>query len=74
MSTMPFVTIAMPCLNEEVHIEACIRSVAAQDYLGIDKTYYHPVPRGFEAELATRLETIRERLRSAKADQNDEIP
>ena len=48
--------------------------VAAQDYLGIDKTYYHPVPRGFEAELATRLETIRERLRSAKADQNDEMP
>lgn len=32
MSTLPFVTIAMPCLNEEVHIEACIRSVAAQDY------------------------------------------
>ncbi len=32
MSTLPFVTIAMPCLDEEVHIEACIRSVAAQDY------------------------------------------
>lgn len=32
MSTLPFVTIAMPCLNEEVYIEACIRSVQAQDY------------------------------------------
>ncbi|MGC3966657.1 MAG: hypothetical protein QM775_04605 [Pirellulales bacterium] len=29
--------------------------VAAQDYLGVDKTYYHPVPRGFEAELRTGL-------------------
>jgi glycosyltransferase involved in cell wall biosynthesis len=28
----PFVTIAMPCFNEERHIEACIRSVQAQDY------------------------------------------
>ncbi|MBA4019719.1 MAG: AAA family ATPase [Pirellula sp.] len=46
--------------------------VAAQDYLGVDKTYYHPVPRGFEAELAKRLETIRERLRSAKAERNDD--
>lgn len=40
--------------------------VAAQDYLGVDKTYYHPVPRGFEAELGRRLEAIREKLRSAK--------
>ncbi len=29
---LPFVTIAMPCLNEEAYIESCIRSVAAQDY------------------------------------------
>jgi succinoglycan biosynthesis protein ExoA len=28
----PFVTIAMPCLNEEKYIEACLRSVMAQDY------------------------------------------
>jgi putative ATPase len=39
--------------------------VAAQDYLGIDRQYYHPVHRGFEAELAQRLEAIRARLRSA---------
>jgi glycosyltransferase involved in cell wall biosynthesis len=30
--TAPFVTIAMPCLNEEGFIESCLRSVAAQDY------------------------------------------
>ena len=32
MTTLPFVTIAMPCLNEEAFIETCIRSVIAQDY------------------------------------------
>ena len=32
MSTMPMVTIAMPCLDEERFIEACVRSVLAQDY------------------------------------------
>jgi succinoglycan biosynthesis protein ExoA len=29
---LPFVTIAMPCFNEEDYIEACLRSVLAQDY------------------------------------------
>lgn len=28
----PFVTIAMPCLDEEAYIEACIRTVLSQDY------------------------------------------
>jgi putative ATPase len=37
--------------------------VAAQDYLGVDRQYYRPVDRGFEAELQTRLEAIRARLR-----------
>jgi putative ATPase len=37
--------------------------VAAQDYLGVEREYYRPVPRGFEAELAERLRTIRARLR-----------
>ncbi|MFO0675371.1 MAG: glycosyltransferase family 2 protein [Polyangiaceae bacterium] len=32
MSSRPMVTIAMPCLNEEAYIEACIASVFAQDY------------------------------------------
>lgn len=30
--TLPFVTIAMPCLNEASFIEACLRSVQAQTY------------------------------------------
>jgi len=40
--------------------------VAAQDYLGIQKEYYRPVDRGFEADLAKRLHTIREKLSAAK--------
>lgn len=36
--------------------------IAAQEYLGIQREYYQPVPRGFEAELAQRLEFIRRRL------------
>lgn len=47
-------------------------AVAAQDYLGIDKTYYHPVPRGFESEIAARLETIRARLREGRTTTPDE--
>ncbi len=40
--------------------------VAAQDYLGIDREYYRPTDRGFERELAARLEAIRVKLRSGK--------
>jgi putative ATPase len=40
--------------------------VAPQDYLGVERTYYRPVPRGFEAELAQRLEAIRKRLKEGK--------
>ncbi len=40
--------------------------VAAMDYLGIERIYYEPVDRGFEAELARRLEAIREKLSRAK--------
>jgi len=39
--------------------------VAAQDYLGVDREYYRPVDRGFEAELARRLEEIRRQLKSS---------
>ena len=45
--------------------------MAAQDYLGAEREYYRPVNRGFEQELAQRLQQIRERLRagrSAKAE------
>lgn len=37
--------------------------VAAQDYLGVDRTYYEPVDRGFESELRERLATIKQLLR-----------
>ncbi len=40
--------------------------VAEQDYLGVDREYYRPVDRGFEAELANRLSEIRQKLRRAK--------
>jgi len=36
--------------------------VAAQEYLGVDREYYKPTQRGFEAELTKRLELIKERL------------
>src|SRR3954471_6212433 len=38
-------------------------AVAAQDYLGVDRTYYRPTDRGFEKELAERLEHTRMKLR-----------
>lgn len=38
-------------------------AIVAQDYLGVDRTYYRPTDRGFEKELAERLEHIRARLR-----------
>jgi putative ATPase len=30
-----------------------------QDYLGVDKTYYEPTDRGYEAEIAERLRRLR---------------
>jgi len=41
-------------------------AVSAQDYLGVDREYYHPVDRGLERELAERLKVIRAKLREAK--------
>lgn len=38
--------------------------IVAQDYLGVDRQFYRPVDRGFEAELARRLTEIRARLKS----------
>jgi putative ATPase len=48
--------------------------IAAQDYLGVEREYYHPVPRGFESELASRLEKIREQLRAGRAKAGQEPP
>lgn len=39
----------------------------AQDYLGVDRTYYQPVERGTEAEFKRRLDEFRER-RSSKSE------
>ena len=38
-------------------------AIAEQDYLGVEREYYHPAERGFERELAERLKVIRSRLR-----------
>jgi putative ATPase len=43
--------------------------IASQDYLGVEREYYRPVPRGFEAELTERLKTIRTRLREGRGEQ-----
>lgn len=40
--------------------------VAAQDYLGVEREYYRPVPRGFESELSQRLERLRGILRPSR--------
>jgi putative ATPase len=40
--------------------------IAAQDYLGVEREYYRPTDRGFEKELAARLEAIRAKLRGEK--------
>ena len=41
-------------------------AVAAQDYLGVEREYYRPVNRGFEQQLAKRLEAIRAKLRESR--------
>jgi putative ATPase len=42
--------------------------IAAQDYLGVEREYYRPTDRGFERELAERLQAIRARLRQARSE------
>ncbi len=46
-------------------------AVVAQDYLGVDREYYRPVDRGFEAELKVRVEQIRCRLRPVQEPDPD---
>ena len=38
----------------------------ADDYLGVEKSYYEPVARGFEAQLRARLEELKSRTREAR--------
>ncbi|MDA7951289.1 MAG: replication-associated recombination protein A [Pirellulaceae bacterium] len=40
--------------------------VSPQDYLGVDKEYYQPTTRGFEATIKKRLEHVRAILRQGK--------
>lgn len=47
--------------------------LVAQDYLGVEREYYRPVNRGFEAELAQRLEQIREVLHASNESSSAEI-
>ncbi len=42
--------------------------IAAQDYLGVDREYYHPTERGFEKELGERLAAVRAKLREGRGD------
>jgi len=37
--------------------------IVSQEYLGVEKEYFKPTQRGFEAELTRRLEFIKERLK-----------
>lgn len=48
--------------------------VVAQDYLGVDRVYYRPVPRGFETELAQRLESVRAKLKSSGSTDPSDTP
>jgi putative ATPase len=41
--------------------------IAAQQYMGVQREYYRPVARGFEVELAKRLEQIRAKLRQQQS-------
>ena len=40
--------------------------VVAQDYLGVERTFYTPTDRGYEAAIGERLLKIREKLRSSR--------
>ncbi|MGI9470568.1 MAG: replication-associated recombination protein A [Rubripirellula sp.] len=42
--------------------------VATQDYLGVDRVYYQPVDRGFEAELGQRIVDIKKKLKGDLAE------
>jgi putative ATPase len=39
-----------------------------QDYLGVDKTYYRPTDRGYEAEIAERMKRLRDQPPPAEAN------
>jgi len=45
--------------------------IVRQDYLGVDKRYYEPTERGFEADIARRLVAIREMQAEEKTDTSE---
>ena len=45
--------------------------IAEQDYLGVDREYYHPTDRGYERHLHERLKHIRARLRGQGGEENE---
>ena len=42
-----------------------------QDYLGVERTYYKPVDRGFEAELKKRLAELKSRRETDRTDSSN---
>ncbi len=56
------------------YAHASPEGVVAQDYLGVDRIYYRPRPRGFEQELARRLEHIRKVLRQGRTSPEEQQP
>ncbi|HZL36050.1 MAG TPA: replication-associated recombination protein A [Tepidisphaeraceae bacterium] len=45
-----------------------------QEYLGVDKTYYTPTDRGFEAQIAKRMAALREDSTPASANSPGALP
>jgi putative ATPase len=43
-----------------------------QDYLGVDKTYYEPTDRGYEAEIAARITGLRAQTNPADANNGED--
>ena len=41
--------------------------IVAQDYLGVERSFYRPVERGYEKELGERLQQIKNQLRGESA-------
>jgi len=45
-----------------------------QDYLGVDKSYYVPTDRGYEATIAERMRRLKERTAEAPGNANNGLP
>jgi cellulose synthase/poly-beta-1,6-N-acetylglucosamine synthase-like glycosyltransferase len=73
MSTFPFVTIAIPCRDEEANIESCVRQIQSQDYPRESIEIYVADGRSVDAtrEILERL--AREDTRIRLVDNPDRI-